>query len=73
MVNAVKGVGIGSSRFFLIRFPSKADVWTISNFNSLPRKGFRPRFFEGWYSIIPQAQFTKILSTSEFTGGIYER
>ncbi len=44
----------------------------ISNFKALPRKGFRPWFHRGWYSIIPQARFIGILSTFEFMGGIYE-
>ena len=42
---------------------STADMWTIGNFNALPRKGFRPWFHRGWYSIIPQARFIGILST----------
>ncbi len=55
------------------RFLSSADMWTISSFKALPRKHFQSRFCGGRYSIIPQAQFLEILSTSEFMGGIYER
>ncbi|TGY88073.1 hypothetical protein E5329_25940 [Petralouisia muris] len=68
-----KGQGIGSNRFPSNRCLSTPDMWTISNFKALPRKGFRPWFYGGWYNIIPHPRFIEILSTFEFMGGFYEQ
>ncbi len=64
---------IGSNRFLSNRFLSNADVWTISNFNSLSRKGFRPRFYGGWYSIIPRPDLLKYCQHLNLQEVSYER